>query len=1403
MRVMGFLSTSSSRRGTRSRAGLAVLVVASASVVMPFGGSQRASALATAVPLGTAASFAVLGGSTVFNTGPTIVAGDLGVSPGVVVAGFPPGTVTGSVHVNDATAISAHSDLLTASSDAAGQSSDFALAADVGSSTLQPGVHTTASDLGVTGTVTLDALGNPNAVFVLQIGGNLLTAGASQVALANGAQACNVFWQVDGIATLGSASSFNGNVLATGNILAGTAAAVQGRLLSSGGSVTVDTNTVTVPPCVPRVLIHDVQGNGAATPVAGSTVNVEGVVVATFQGANQLQGFFLEEEDADFDADPATSEGIFVYCDTCTTPIAEGQRVQASGVVSEVNGRTQIAATTAGSVVVTNAGNNLAQVTPLPLDVPVFGVVDDFYESREGMLVSFIDTLTVSDISQLERFGQITLIEGGRPQQFTETNSPSIAGYAAHLDNLNRRQVILDDDNNALNSYLGPTNGFQFVYHPRANGGWSFGTQGTDFARTGDVVNGLSGVLDWSTPGFGSSTWRVRPRAAAPPAFTVANPRPSTPPSVGGSVKVAGIDLQHYFTTLDTNPNSNTGVCGPSANQDCRGADSVAELNRQRERTSIDICAVDADAVGLTGVENTTASGTINDLLGAVNARCGGAHPYAFANTGGTLGTDAERVYLIYRSGVLSPVGPPLVDLDPIHHQPPTAQTFDVIDATRPSFGQRFTVIVADFTSRLCTAGAVGADADAGDGQACFNNTRVLQANRILTWLNSTVLPAAGDPDMAIVGDLQAYASEDPLAAFSSAGFTDATALLSGLSAYTVSDSAQIGHVNYALTSATLAPNLTGAGVWHINADESALFDYNDEIADTGEAPSEEKPDGSALVPPRVVFQPLTPYRGSDEDPVVLGLFTVADLSVTVSDNLDPVTAGTNLTYDITVTNSGPDDAVAATLTDSLPAGTTFVSMPTVAGWSCATPAVGATGSVICSNSSMPPGFSTFSLTVEVDEATSDGATLSNTPTASSTGDPDSANNSDTETTTVDTSADLVVSKIGTPDPVTAGDNVTYAITATNAGPSAAAAVAVTDTLPAGTTFVSLLSPGGWSCTTPPVGATGTVTCTRSSMATGNAVFTLVLNVAETTTNGTVISNTASASSATPDPNPGDESNTSTVTVSHINEPPAAVDDTAVTSEDGGPLAIDVLANDTDPEVGALTVAPGSWTQGAHGAVNCSAADCTYTPDPNFYGVDTFTYEASDGALTDGASVTVTVMSVNDSPVPGAVDVVVAENNSVTFNVLATATDADGDPLALSAFSQPAHGSATCTPGGACTYSPTTDYHGPDSFTFRIDDGSGASATFALRASAAATADGTVNITVTAAAVDSTVPATTTTPTTEPVTTTTLVTGTPQPVDLPATGGDVLPVLVSGLGAIAVGVVFVRRGRRRRVRSAA
>lgn len=746
--------------------------------------------------------------------------------------------------------------------------------------------------------------------------------------------------------------------------------------------------------------IHDLQGNGAATPIAPATVvKVEGVVIGTYQPSSQLQGFFLEEEDADYDADPNTSEGIFVFCGACTTAVAEGQRVQVQGTVSEFFNMTELTPSSQASVVVTNAGNNLAQITPAPINLPIAGIVNDFYETLEGMKVTFVDSLSVSEYFELPRFGQLVLYEGGRPRQFTEQAPPSVAGNTAYADTLSRRVVILDDNNDRQNPYLpafgGPADGLQSVFYPQANGGFSVGTQGTDFFRGGDLVNGLTGVLHWSFNGVsGNDAWRIRPTTSNPATFTVNNTRPGTAPAVGGAIKAAGMNLLNYFTTIDTTASTSTGPCGPGGTLDCRGADSNAELIRQRDRAARVICGLNADVLGLMELENTTPSATITDLLGAVNAMCGGAHAYTFVNTGGTLGTDAIRVELIYRTGVLSPVGAALVDLDPVHNRPPTAQTFDVVDATNPAFGQRFTVIANHFKSKGCPG--TGGDADLLDGQGCFNATRVSQANRLLTWIGGTVLPAAGDPDVLLVGDFNAYGQEDPVTAITGGGYTDNEAALLGASAYSYLFDGQLGHLDYNFSSTSLFPQVAGVGPWHINADEAPLFDYNDEIFDSpGEANFEEKPDGSALAPPRVVFQPASVFRASDHDPVLTGLFPITDMAITKVGSPDPTPAGSNVTYTITITNNGPNAAVNAKWTDILPSPLTFVSLSPQPGWTCSTPTVGTNGTVSCTNPSFAVGNVVFTLIANVPVASPPGP-IANTATVSSVADSNTTNNAAT-----------------------------------------------------------------------------------------------------------------------------------------------------------------------------------------------------------------------------------------------------------------------------------------------------------------------------------------------------------------------------------------------------------------------
>ena len=234
-----------------------------------------ASGGAINVSLGTADPFAILAGSTVTNTGTSTVQGDLGVSPGTAITGFPPGIVTGTIHSSDAVALQAQSDLTNAYVSAAGQPCGVSLTnQDLGGLTLTPGVYCFASSAQLTGTLTLNAQGDPSAVFVFQIGSTLTTASNSSVVFTNGGEGDSLFWQVGSSATLGTSTNFAGNILALTSITLNTSANIPcGRALARNGAVTLDTNSVSIDtgPCEAGL-----GGGGTAAPEPGSAALLSG-----------------------------------------------------------------------------------------------------------------------------------------------------------------------------------------------------------------------------------------------------------------------------------------------------------------------------------------------------------------------------------------------------------------------------------------------------------------------------------------------------------------------------------------------------------------------------------------------------------------------------------------------------------------------------------------------------------------------------------------------------------------------------------------------------------------------------------------------------------------------------------------------------------------------------------------------------------------------------------------------------------------------------------------------------------------------------------------------------------------------------------------------------------------------
>jgi predicted extracellular nuclease len=564
----------------------------------------------------------------------------------------------------------------------------------------------------------------------------------------------------------------------------------------------------------PATLIHEVQGSGPDSPLNGSTgIVVEGVVVGDFQDtATQLGGFFVQEEDADVDADPLTSEGLFVYDGGFGVDVVVGDVVRVQGNVTEYYGLTEL-----------NGVSNLAvcdtgvSVTAAVVSLPVPDLAQ--WETYEGMLITIPQTLYATDNYDLGHYGEVSLSVGARLA--TPTNVVSPGPDAIALQDLNdRSSVLLDDGSNLENPLpLPPYIGAD------------------DTLRAGDTTPGLTGALAY---GFGS--YRVQP--TQPVVFTRVNERTAAPQPVGGRLKVASFNVLNYF--------NGDGMGGGFPTS--RGAGTLAEFVHQRDKIVSAALALDADVVGLIEIENDGygPNSAIADLVSGLND-VAGPGTYAYVDPGvAQIGTDEIAVGFVYKPAAVTPVGAPAIldsSVDPTFidtkNRPALAQTFEE-DAT----GERFTVVVNHFKSKGSDCNDIG-DPDLGDGQGNCPATRTSAALALTNWL-ATDPTALGDPDFLIVGDLNSYAMEDPIAAIEGAGYTNLIETFVGPDAYSYVYYGQAGYLDHALASPGLAPQVTGAAEWHINSDEPSALDYNDY-----NQPALYHPD---------------PYRSSDHDPVLVGL---------------------------------------------------------------------------------------------------------------------------------------------------------------------------------------------------------------------------------------------------------------------------------------------------------------------------------------------------------------------------------------------------------------------------------------------------------------------------------------------------------------------------------------------------
>ena len=562
--------------------------------------------------------------------------------------------------------------------------------------------------------------------------------------------------------------------------------------------------------------ISAVQGAGDVTPKAGQDVVVEAVVSRLTPFAD---GFYIQEEAADQDTNAATSEAIFVYNNGATTYPTVGQKVRVLGKAEEYFTKTQIRRTG-----LLECGQAQA-VTPVELTLPYANTAA--LESLESMSVYLPQDLTVVDSYNFGTYGELSIAAN---RLFVPTNqfapsSPEAIALAA----LNKRSTLVLDD---LQSGKNPAN----VIYPAP------GLSMNNPVRTGDTVSALSGILDYSF-----SAWRILPEGQVQ--FTASNAREDLPRLRNlGTLKVASFNVLNYF--------NGDGLGGGFPTS--RGATTSLEFSRQAEKTVAALTAVNADVVGLMEIENDGygEQSAIIDLVGRLNAKLG-AGTYQYVQVPGTteLGSDEITVGLLYKPSKVAPVGAAVTlntGVFAFGNRQPLVQSFRQL-----SNNEVFTFAVNHFKSKgSCPSGTTNPDRDLKDGQGCWTATRVQAANELTSWL-ATKPTGTADADVLIMGDLNAYAKETPITTLVNKGFVNLVEKYQGNHGYSYVFGGEAGYLDHALASTSLSTQAVYAMEWHINADETTLFDYNTELK----------------TPQQVVdfYQP-SPFRASDHDPVVVEL---------------------------------------------------------------------------------------------------------------------------------------------------------------------------------------------------------------------------------------------------------------------------------------------------------------------------------------------------------------------------------------------------------------------------------------------------------------------------------------------------------------------------------------------------
>ncbi|RZZ89643.1 ExeM/NucH family extracellular endonuclease [Pseudoxanthomonas winnipegensis] len=537
--------------------------------------------------------------------------------------------------------------------------------------------------------------------------------------------------------------------------------------------------------------IGQVQGSQARSALVGQTVTVTGTVTADLRAG--LQGFFVQDAG---DGDAATSDALWVVAGAggALPDIHTGQRWQLTGTVAETGDGPH----TLTTLQLADAKALRAAIaTPAPV---VLTAPPADWAALEGMRVRIDAPLTLNGTDM--RFGQTIGSFGGPLWTPSEREVPGTPGYAALAADNAHRRLLLDDGSDARDPAVLP-------YLP---GG---------AVRSGSTATGASGVVD-----FRHGAWRLQ---ALTPLQVQAAARPAAP-DVPGSVRIAVFNLENLF--------NGDGAGGGFPTK--RGAKTEAEYRAQVARLVATLTPLRADIAALMELEND-GYGPQSSLAQFVEALNAAGGDWRYIDAGSGPGDNPIRVGLIYRASRVTPVGRPVtLEGGPFveHSRVPLAQAF------RRGDGALFVVAANHFKSKGCNE-ASGGDADAHDGAGCWNATRTESARRVDAWLKSDPT-GTGATRALIVGDLNAYAQEQPLRTLRQAGWADAFAAAHVAAPYSYVYDGQRGRLDHALLSPALAPLLRGAAEWHVNADEP-----------------EPRGDARDATP--------GPWRSSDHDPMLLG----------------------------------------------------------------------------------------------------------------------------------------------------------------------------------------------------------------------------------------------------------------------------------------------------------------------------------------------------------------------------------------------------------------------------------------------------------------------------------------------------------------------------------------------------